>query len=302
MFEGKNPSGDGLEWIDTSRKFAGTRNERLRIQELEKKKISVLAASLVVGFQSFKIHKDGPPRDLENQVLRSILDLIKNESLRFKLHGFWKNGQRTVFLDAGTTTQILAESFLQYLTIPLDGLLPSPLLGNNSTQPHSINKIEIITNDRPIFNCLGDVNVAVKTIMIGGRQQFRGNSIAGLMAENFLRVNDIQAGMAIVSATSVRAQGDPSATRFFAENEHFASMKRQFLDRSQIRIMIADSSKFTDNDQAGDCFICNAKNSGIDLLLTDSADSATIEKFEKFGVALIGYDQLIPKPKVEILE
>ncbi len=345
MVEHRNPTTGALEWIDNSRKHGGTRHERRRIQETEKKKIGALATALITGFGLFAFDRkktDEVPelKDIRIGMLDDVLKQADGADLRLKLKAFWRDGQRTIFVDAGTTMQTLAERYLQHLEIPLDGASfqfteeesaeekkaqEGKTTGGQSDHKNaaaeeakldasekeatragrSVNKIEVITNDRLIFNCLGDAKVQIKTIMIGGRQQFRSNSVAGLMAENFLKANDIRAGMAIVSATGIYFNFEKKKAFFYAENEHFASMKRQFLDRSTIRIIVADYSKFSDQERVTDVRICNVENNGIDLVLTDRVDAEVKTFFNKLGVPIVAYDslpkdsQLDPKSALE---
>jgi DeoR/GlpR family transcriptional regulator of sugar metabolism len=310
LFEVRDPKTRDLEWVDSSRSHGATRNERLGYQTEAKRQIGEIITALLLGFRKFRFDRklDDPDHLSREHVTIACLDSIRKEIGEFigsastelldKFHRFWAMSQRSLFLDAGTTTQIFAQEFLQFFRFPLSGIQPETKPEVDSGEL-AVNKIEVITNDRYIFNRLGDATVDIKTIMVGGRQQFRSSSTSGILAERFLEVNNIRADVAIVSATNVfipsRQQKSQLGQKamIYAENEHFAALKRHFLDRSNIRIIVADATKFNSYPKPLDIHICPLQCNNIDLVVTNKADTETSEYFKHtLGIPLIAYERV----------
>lgn len=149
----------------------------------------------------------------------------EHDRLKQMLHLFWQETNRLVAIDSGTTNLFIAKQL---------ALLRFPLAGSH------LASLSVCTNSRRIFEVLGPKLVQVKCIMIGGQQKFRTPTVAGAMAELFLRASSIlQFGMCILGASRI------DFDRFMAcsDSQEEASMKTLLMDKSSIRVVCVDSSK-----------------------------------------------------------
>ncbi len=307
IFRQQNTQTRDWEWVDDSRKLGTTRGERLRYNETPKMQIAELLSSLVLGFDRIKVLQAGekPPVFIQHlarikKALKFSKDGEKRTELQNKLEAFWLDGDRRLFLDSGTTTEIFADKFLSYFRMPMNGIDPKNEDELSDEQP--VNKIEVVTNDRHIFFLLGEPEVNIKTIVVGGRQQFKTSAISGMMAERFLESNDIRAGMAIVGTTAVAVNKNSrphQTSHFYAENDHVASIKRSLLKRAKIKIIIADSSKFHSQGEHADTRICSLSKEEIDLVITDKIfdddekeRQKTIQHFQQYKVPILDFDTI----------
>lgn len=174
------------------------------------------------------------------------------KTLKSNLKDHWAESNRLVALDSGTTNVMIAR-YLSQLRLPMPG---SPLCS-----------LSVCTNSRRIFEILGDSSVSIKTIIIGGQQKFRSPTIAGAMAELFLRTASIlQFGMCILGATKIDVQ------RFAAcsDSQEESSMKHLMMQKSSLRIIAADSSKFQSGPGREGYKFASLDPSHIDLIITNS--------------------------------
>ena len=303
IFEKRDPDSKELSWFDDSRPLGATRNERLKYCYDAKSKIGEVILSLLLGFKKITLdrrHDDGGKDVLKIETLddvkRQIRDFYKADKNRLleKLTSFWESSQREIFLDAGTTTHIFARDFLQYCPIPMFGLSEREArqLGANQEEEASINRCDVITNDRHIFYCLGQSNIEPRVTMVGGAQQYRSSAVAGIMAERFLKVNRLTAGMAIIATSDVCLGPEENDRSFIcADSEPVGSIKVRFMERADIRVVVADSSKFHFKKKHSGWQICAIKQRNIDLVITDKATPELREHFKKLGVPLVAYPE-----------
>jgi DeoR C terminal sensor domain len=302
IFESRDQVHKKLEWVDDSRKYSTNRVERMERARNEKLAIARYASSLLTGFQRFRCDKDEKPLEflasLRSQ-LNKFSDIAPNDptnklcyphvkSTKQKLLALWREDQRRLFLDSGTTSQIFSD-LIKNFKLPLIGI-KSESSSDGMDMPsdeRSLNRIEVVTNDRYIFHQLGENDVDAKVIIVGGRQLYKSNTIAGLMAEKFLKYNDITAHIAFVGVTSISLDQDGELSYLGVENEQIAAIKLDFLRRSDLRVVLADSSKFQFDGGHADYKMCPIKKNEIDMVITDKADPEVMSLFQEIGVPLI---------------
>jgi DeoR/GlpR family transcriptional regulator of sugar metabolism len=174
------------------------------------------------------------------------------EDIRRKLLGFWREANRLVALDSGTTNKAVAR-YLKDLFLPMPG---SPLCS-----------LSVCTNSRTIFEILGPSNVSVKTIIIGGQQKFHSPTIAGAMAELFLRTSAIlQFGMCILGATKI----DMERFALCSDSQEEATIKTLFMEKSSLRIICVDDTKLQSGLGREGYKFAAVDPQHIDLVITNS--------------------------------
>jgi hypothetical protein len=169
-----------------------------------------------------------PANDVLSMLISTgaVLD-HRAEELKKNLYSFWAESSRLVAIDSGTTNIAIAR-YLSQLTIPLAGA--------------TLCSLTVCTNSRRIFEVLGPSTIWVKTIIIGGQQLFRSPTIAGTMAELFLRsVPILQFGMCILGSTRL----DLDRFAVCSDSQEEASLKNLMMDRSSLRVVCVDDSKLT---------------------------------------------------------
>lgn len=191
----------------------------------------------------------------------AILDLLnkstvahrdRTTALRGHLRKFWAERSRLIAIDSGTTNITLAK-YLAHLQLPLTG--------------SSLCSLTVCSNSRKIFEVLGPANVAVKTIIIGGQQKFRSPTIAGAMAEIFLKsATLLQFGMCIIGSTKV----DLEHFAVCSDSQEESSLKNLLMERSSLRIILVDDSKFQTGPGREGYKFCSIDPKHIDLVITNS--------------------------------
>lgn len=172
------------------------------------------------------------------------------ENLKRRLFTFWAETSRLVAIDSGTTNIHLSR-FLNKTHIPLIG--------------SRLCSLTVCTNSRRIFEILGPSHVWVKSIVVGGQQMFRTPTIAGEMAENFLRSASIQFGMCILGATRV----DLDRYEVCSDSQEESSLKNLFMDRSSLRVICVDHSKLQSGPGRTGYRYASIDPRHIDLVLTN---------------------------------
>lgn len=215
---------------------------------------------------------------LLNQSTLAVGDRLK--SLRLNLRKFWAEANRMVAIDSGTTNKMLAR-YLKELSFPLPG---SPLCA-----------LSVCTNSRKIFEELGPPEVGVKCIIVGGQQKFRSPTVAGAMAELFLRTASIlQFGLCILGSTKV----DVERFAICSDSQEEASMKNLFMEKSSLRIVCVDDSKLQTGPGREGYKYASIDPNHIDLIITNSpfrtknqnSSKADIEKFKSFRTKVLAIE------------
>lgn len=197
----------------------------------------------------------------ELQPVEEVLDLfnrsnslLEKRQLELKrcLYSFWDESSRLVAIDSGTTNIMLARS-LKKLLIPMAS--------------STLSSLTVCTNSRRIFQELGPSNVWIKTIIIGGQQKFRSPTIAGAMAEAFLKsVAILQFGMCILGSTRV----DLDRFAVCSDSQEESALKNLIMDRSSLRVILVDDSKFQRGPGREGYKFASIEPRQIDLIVTNS--------------------------------
>jgi DeoR/GlpR family transcriptional regulator of sugar metabolism len=282
---------------------------REHIHETEKNLVAAMAASLVFGIPR---QKESVPRWLDTHVaeainslrgsaidekrvvalirgsLKSILEkhnvnkasqdvlgLLKRgatlltgrqDRLRKELISFWAETNRLVAIDSGTTNICLAR-YLKEQLIPVPG--------------SQLCSLTVCTNSRRIFEVLGPSDVWVKTIIVGGQQMFRSPTIAGPMAEQFLRSASIlQFGMCILGSTRI----DMDKFAICSDSQEESSIKNLLMERSSLRIICVDNHKLQSGPGRAGYRFASITPEHVDLLITNGPlkQGRTKEEYENF--------------------
>jgi DeoR/GlpR family transcriptional regulator of sugar metabolism len=221
-----------------------------------------------------------------------VLDLVKKsnsflktqqDSLKRNLYRFWEESSRLIAVDSGTTN-IQLSRILKKLPIPLVG---SPLAS-----------LMVCTNSRKIFEVLGPSDVWVKTIIIGGQQKFRSPTIAGAMAEIFLRsVSILQFGMCILGSTRV----DLDRFALCSDSQEESSIKNLIMDRSSLRVICVDDSKLQSGPGREGYRFASIDPRQIDLILTNCPLQRAGQKAKEEYVSFLAKIESIESRGVPVL-
>jgi DeoR/GlpR family transcriptional regulator of sugar metabolism len=236
-----------------------------------------LRADLEGILSSLKRH--GSPHLSEYRSARAVLKLLQRSTLYLKerqtqlrtsLRSYWSEGTRLVALDSGTTN-IWVARFLKEVRLPVPG---SPF-----------RSLTVCTNSRRIFEELGPSEVSVKTIIIGGQQKFRSPTIAGVMAEMFLRaVPFLQFGMCVLGSTRV----DVDQLAVCSDSQEESSVKNLLMEKSSLRVICVDDSKLQSGPGREGYKFAAIDPRHIDLLITNSPflESCDHKRYERFRSAV----------------
>lgn len=172
-------------------------------------------------------------------------------SLINKLKDYWQENIRMCMLDSGTTNELLARQ-LARLSYPY----------KNTNLSH----LSVCTNNRTIFQTLGDPDVPIRTIIIGGQQRGRTSTVAGALAEYFLRgATQMSFGICVVGSTNIAVEGG----NCFSDSQEEAILKSVAFSKSSLRIVALNSSKLTRNPVRGGYAFAALNERSIDAIVTN---------------------------------
>jgi len=150
-------------------------------------------------------------------------DEEKKTSLLEKIFLVSKSRHRSAFLDGGTTTYQVAESFVDF---------------NPLRKPYSrITGMDVWTNNQHIMERLNEL-VRFNLGIIGGRQIKRTAAFAGTEAVQFVQEIMPKMDMCFIGASYIMGND------IYVGNQAEAELKRAVIDKSKIVIIVADSTKF----------------------------------------------------------
>jgi DeoR/GlpR family transcriptional regulator of sugar metabolism len=254
---------------------------RASFQADAKLAMASVAGTLILGSQEGDSYSIGDPSVYEwKKNLESpshILDCLEGHpSIAWKLRKFWSSITRRVAVDTGTSIDAICERVIQHVTLPS----PDTIL----------NQLEVCTNSRSVFSLLGRPDVNTRTIVVGGAQEPRTECICDRLAENFLDNSGLNFGIAFVGATVVDLQED----RFGSDHQRISTMKAKMLGRSVLRVVLADSEKFTDEPlRAYDAYSKISPDS-VDIIITeqnlqhsDTERQRLWNKLKSTGIAIV---------------
>lgn len=202
--------------------------------------INAIESSIREIAKHFGNSDDSPSYD------RLVNDLIK------KWRSMLREQSRMVAIEAGTTLERLAQKLAR---------LNTPVIGTDLVY------LTVCTNSRIIFQTLGGSEVPIRTIVIGGQQRGKTQSIAGGLAEMFVRTASLlQFGCGIVGATSV----DVETGYCYADSQEDAIMKGLLLSKSALRILVVDNNKLGAKLTGGGYAAFALDRKFIDLVVTNA--------------------------------
>lgn len=230
---------------------------REKVSLMRKEEIANLATSIVCGFEGkddFIMYRLSAQNLLTEEEILGLFPRAgetRSEMLKLKqkLKAFWRSRIRTVALDSGTSTDAIANCI-------------SPLQSPN----HYFTHLNVWTNSRAIFQLLGQPHFDAKTVIIGGEQRYHSESISGELTKKCLEAWNPRFGIAIVGATWI----DIKKGRLEAYNDSEASLKSELLQRSSLRVVVADATKFDNEISGGGSAFTKILPKFVDLIITDS--------------------------------
>lgn len=187
---------------------------------------------------------------LKSSDKRQIGDSV-SANLVTKLMDYWGENIRMCMLDSGTTNELLALKLKE---------LSHPYRNTN------LSYFSVCTNNRSIFQILGDPTVPIRSIIIGGQQRGRTSTIAGALAEYFLRgAALLNFGICIVGATNIAID----VGSCFSDSQEEAIIKSIAFSKSNIKIVALDSSKLSRHSIRGGYVFSSLTDNSIDAIVTN---------------------------------
>lgn len=257
---------DGRSYlVDASARHLFTKRQRVQINSQHKQAVGSAAAGLILGLpplgsQASKLCDSHNPELRDCPTRENIIEALDDQEsttgslvlLKDALESFWKEQNRQVFLDSGTTNDRAAE-YLRDVILPTSY---SPLTG-----------LSVCTNSRGMFSMLAEPEVGAKAIIVGGSQIGETESLAGTLSEFFLKqAKSLRFGICLLGATQV----DLRSGRFYLCSDSFeeATLKSIALEKSLIRAVCVDHTKFSESPMREGFPFASINPSQIDLVIT----------------------------------
>lgn len=287
----KKKIGREVVLVDDSASHQDVKQIRAGLRLLEKELISRFALGVVCGFPDEKRRtqlaelgistsfgketKNCPDRATIIQVLTRVTGKLSSGGtahalgkLIGSLEELWREQNRLICLDSGTTNEMLADLIFQ---------LPLP------TPEAHLSRLTVCSNDTEIFHKLGNSKCPVSSIIIGGQKRGRTDTIAGVLAENFLRQSHLHFGVTIVGAATL----DLSQMYACSDTQEEASLKAIMFQQSSLRVVCVDNSKLTDKPIRTSFPFMAITDDQVDLLITNcprSIDSLRSEEASEMDI------------------
>jgi DeoR/GlpR family transcriptional regulator of sugar metabolism len=261
-----------LTYVLESSQRPTTKEQRFSANPEKKEVIAALCAGLLLGTN------EEDPRLVIQPYKRSKIESFVNTQtgtaqghaakLIADLHSLvWSTTQRRIAMDTGTTLELFAKEILAKLEIPSEHL----------------NRLYVCTNSRGMFDILGHPSVPVKAIMVGGIQHPQTEAVVGWLAETFLTATNLKFAMSFVGATAV----DTKDFTFGADQEQDSGIKNEFISRAEIRVIVADSSKWGPGKCSSFFPFCRIDSGAIGLVVTDRISNGNLERVNARGVPVL---------------
>lgn len=271
-----------LGYFLSTRRIETTKRQREQFERSRKEVIARLAGGLLLGE-----HADHLPTAIAPLLQADLLKRLRAQSsqtanqhaeiiIRKLQDQAWRHLQRQIAVDSGTTNEVFCSEILSGLALPRPAL----------------NRLIVCTNSRAIFNILGVPGVPIKTIIVGGQQLFQTESIAGNLAEQFLKATNLSFSMSFIGATVVDLRNMVLGGDYDADS----AIKSELLSRSEIRVVMADRSKFMTGPYAAYNRFAMISPTVVDLIITDEIDHEHMDKINKMGVPVLAMNIIHPSP------
>lgn len=265
-----------------TRRVETTKRQREGFERPRKEVIARLAGGLLLGEEKSHTPSLIAPLLQKDLIKRLLSQTTPNaahnaEMIIRKLQDqAWRHLQRQIAIDSGTTNEVFCSEILASLVLPRPGL----------------NRLIVCTNSRAIFNILGVPGVPIKTIIVGGQQLFQTESIAGNLAEQFLKATNLSFSISFIGATVVDLRNMILGGDYDADS----SIKSELLSRSELRVVMADRSKFMTGSYAAYNRFAVIDPSVVDLIITDEIESAHMTEINKKGVPVLAMKIIDAEP------
>jgi hypothetical protein len=181
------------------------------------------------------------------------------EALAVKLKRYTSVASRTIYLDSSTTVDAVS-GLLSAVSIPFS-CQPQGVDDEAKKTLTGASFLEAWTSSRTTFSRLGAMNVNIRTLVLPGWQDQDNETLCTFFARDFISRVDPKFGMCLVGAPGL----DLERNLLGASHHSDGDLKLRVLERSQIRVVLADFSKF--NAQRYDA--CGSISDNIDLIISD---------------------------------
>ncbi len=230
-----------------------------------KEAIAIVVGSLLCGFEPGEAAKYGLGERFFAK--GTILDRLDSSSTPFppivkdKLARLWKTRLRSVAIDSGTSTDAIARA-LYPLEVP------------NSQFSH----LDLWTNSRSIFELTGAPDCKITTIVLGGQQRQQSETICGELTKICLDAWNPSFSVSVIGATTIdrRVAG--------AYNASEGAIKGNLLSRGGLKILVADSSKFSDYPLEASSSFVEITPDFVDCIVTDSKGKENVKSINSVPV------------------
>ena len=202
-----------------------------------------------------KLRLCGSRREPSDRAEPSALD--KARAIRLKLQRYFEEASRMIALDSGTTNLRISQKLATSGKVPIKGT--------------TVTELCVTTNSRLIFQNIGapdESDTFIRCIIIGGQQRGRTPTIAGALAEVFLRNSSLRFGISILGATYV-AVGSGSGL-VYSHSQEEAILKGIFFEKSTLRVVAVDNSKISVDVMRGGYAFCSIEPDQLDLIITNA--------------------------------
>jgi len=265
---GKKKIGREVVLVNDSTSQQDIKHTRYDVSTDEKSLLAELMVGVLCGFNKRNSDSDlkSFPNDFLNcPTVEDIRTQIQNsekavssifkysascDKLMSCLDQLWREQNRLMCIDSGTTTERIVDLMVR---------LPIP------TPESTLSRLTVCTNDAAMFNKLGDPRCPITTIVIGGQKRGRTDAIAGALAENFLRSASLHFGISVVSAASTNLRN----MNLGSDSQEEANLKSIIFEKSSLRIVCIDNSKFTQNPMRAVFPFASIAPEQIDLIITN---------------------------------
>lgn len=291
----------GIAYFDRSSVNTSAKEVRARHNEAGKLAMAWIAGSLALGAKVGERYVAGNKTTKDetshyhlpcpSQILEHMHAQPGSEAVISKLRLWMAQITRRICVDSGSTVDAFCENVLAGFKVPsIDNI---------------INHLEVCTNSRSVFSVLGKSSVNARTIMIGGSQEPKTETVCGHLAEVFLENSGLRFGMTFIGATFVDIRQNCVGADYLRDG----AMKAMMLDRSAIRVLIADSEKFMENSYRASYKFSAFSKDAFDILITDRhpcsenntalnggssiEDKEALALFRQSGVIVLAAEELL---------
>jgi DeoR/GlpR family transcriptional regulator of sugar metabolism len=183
---------------------------------------------------------------------------------------WWRSVRRTICIDAGSSNELFTTNILRQLKLPMPSLF----------------QLSVWTNNVGVFDALIHPPIeGIEAVTVAGTPQSKSGSLGGWLALRSLEALNPGFGMGIIGCTAIVFENNKIT--FGADSDTDAAMKSEFLSRSSLRIVVADSSKWTDRPYSGYYGFGSPDPQAIHLVITDKVSRGHLIKMLTQGTYIL---------------